>query len=151
MKRIHLLCVALIATLPVLCACTVIAQEARNVALVPLEALRELATGQYSVFVVKSDDTLEVRQVQVGLKDLVNAEITSGVTPGATLSSSPAPGGRRPATSATGAPSGARSMTMRRSASFAVSSPSWRAIAAFAVQRPRRNSLLRFGKRSRAR
>jgi HlyD family secretion protein len=65
---------------------TVIAQETRNAALVPLEALRELTTGQYSVFVVKDDGTLELRQVQVGLKDLVNAEITSGVTPGEVVS-----------------------------------------------------------------
>jgi RND family efflux transporter MFP subunit len=65
---------------------TVIAQETHNAALVPLEALRELATGQYSVFVVKSDGTLELRMVQVGLKDLVNAEITSGVTPGEVVS-----------------------------------------------------------------
>ncbi len=64
----------------------VIAQETRNAALVPLEALRELTTGQYSVFVVKDDGTLELRQVEVGLKDLVNAEITSGVTPGEVLS-----------------------------------------------------------------
>jgi RND family efflux transporter MFP subunit len=64
----------------------VIAQETRNAALAPLEALRELTTGQYSVFVVKDDGTLELRQVEVGLKDLVNAEITSGVTPGEVLS-----------------------------------------------------------------
>jgi RND family efflux transporter MFP subunit len=64
----------------------VIAQETHNAALVPLEALRELATGQYSVFVVKDDGTLELRLVQVGLKDLVNAEITSGVTPGEMVS-----------------------------------------------------------------
>jgi RND family efflux transporter MFP subunit len=65
---------------------TVIAQETHNAALVPLEALRELAASQYSVFVVKDDGTLELRQVQVGLKDLVNAEITSGVTPGEVVS-----------------------------------------------------------------
>jgi HlyD family secretion protein len=65
---------------------TVIAQEARNAALVPLEALRELATGQYAIFVVKDDGTLELRLVQVGLKDLVNAAITSGVTPGEVVS-----------------------------------------------------------------
>ncbi len=64
----------------------VIAQETRNAALVPLEALRELATGQYSIFVVKEDGKLELRLVQVGLKDLVNAEITSGVTPGEVVS-----------------------------------------------------------------
>jgi HlyD family secretion protein len=65
---------------------TVIAQETLNAALVPLEALRELATGQYAVFVVKDDGTLELRLVQVGLKDLVNAAITSGVTPGEVVS-----------------------------------------------------------------
>ncbi len=65
---------------------TVIAQETRNAALVPLEALRELTTGEYSVFVVKDDGTLELRSVQVGLKDLVNAEITSGVTAGEVVS-----------------------------------------------------------------
>src|SRR5512136_1236067 len=65
---------------------TVIAQETRNAALVPLEALRELATGQYSVFVVKDDGTLELRLVQVGLKDLVNVEIISGVQAGEVVS-----------------------------------------------------------------
>jgi multidrug efflux pump subunit AcrA (membrane-fusion protein) len=65
---------------------TVIAQETHDAALAPLEALRELATGQYSVFVVKDDGTLELREVQVGLKDLVNAAITSGVTPGEVVS-----------------------------------------------------------------
>jgi len=65
---------------------TVIAQETHNAALVPLEALRELTTGEYSVFVVNEDGTLELRSVQVGLKDLVNAEITSGVTPGEVVS-----------------------------------------------------------------
>jgi multidrug efflux pump subunit AcrA (membrane-fusion protein) len=65
---------------------TVIAQETRNAALVPLEALRELAPGQYAVFVVKDDGALELRLVQVGLKDLVNAAITSGVTPGEVVS-----------------------------------------------------------------
>jgi multidrug efflux pump subunit AcrA (membrane-fusion protein) len=64
----------------------VIAQETRNAALVPLEALRELTTGQYSIFVVKDDGTLELRLVQVGLKDLVNAAITSGVTSGEVVS-----------------------------------------------------------------
>jgi RND family efflux transporter MFP subunit len=65
---------------------TVIAQETHNAALVPVEALRELTTGQYSVFVVKDDGTLELRSVQVGLKDLVNAEITSGVKVGEVVS-----------------------------------------------------------------
>jgi multidrug efflux pump subunit AcrA (membrane-fusion protein) len=65
---------------------TVIAKETRNAALAPLEALRELITGQYAVFVVKDDGALELRMVQVGLQDLVNAAITSGVTPGEVVS-----------------------------------------------------------------
>ena len=64
----------------------VIAEETRNAALAPLEALRELIAGQYSVFVVKDDGTLELRLVQVGLKDLVNAEILSGVQAGEVVS-----------------------------------------------------------------
>jgi len=65
---------------------TVIAHEARNAALAPLVALRELTTGQYAVFVVKDDGTLELRPVQVGLKDLVHAEIKSGVKVGEVVS-----------------------------------------------------------------
>jgi RND family efflux transporter MFP subunit len=64
----------------------VIAQETRNAALVPVGALREISTGQYVVFVVKNDGALELRPVQVGLKDLVNAEIISGVKFGEVVS-----------------------------------------------------------------
>jgi multidrug efflux pump subunit AcrA (membrane-fusion protein) len=64
----------------------VIAQETRNALLVPVQAVRELAPGQNAVFVVKSDGKLELRLVQVGLQDFVNAEILSGVNPNEVVS-----------------------------------------------------------------
>jgi hypothetical protein len=64
----------------------VVAGEARNALLVPVEALRELATDQYAVFVIQPDGQQQLRPVQVGLKDLVNAEIVSGLQEGETIS-----------------------------------------------------------------
>ena len=64
----------------------VVAGEARNALLVPVDALRELGTDQYAVFVIQPDGQQELRPVQVGLKDLVNAEIVSGVQEGETIS-----------------------------------------------------------------
>ncbi len=64
----------------------VIAAEARNVLLVPLEALRELGEGKYAVFVVQPNGELELRPVEVGLRDLVNAEIRSGLNEGEVVS-----------------------------------------------------------------
>jgi RND family efflux transporter MFP subunit len=64
----------------------VIAQETRNALLVPVQALRELAPGQNAVFVVKADGKLELRLVQVGLKDFVSAEVFSGINPGEVVS-----------------------------------------------------------------
>lgn len=64
----------------------VISAEARDVLLVPLTALRELGAGQYAVFVVQPDGTLLLRPVEVGLKDLVNAEIRSGLAEGEIVS-----------------------------------------------------------------
>jgi HlyD family secretion protein len=64
----------------------VVAGEARNALLVPVDALRELAVDQYAVFVIQPDGQQVLRPVQVGLKDLVNAEILSGVQEGETIS-----------------------------------------------------------------
>ena len=64
----------------------VISAEARDVPTVPLQALRELGNDKYAVFVVGSDGELEMRVVQVGLEDLVNAEIISGLEVGETVS-----------------------------------------------------------------
>jgi multidrug efflux pump subunit AcrA (membrane-fusion protein) len=64
----------------------VIAAEARDVLLVPVEALRELPSGQFGVFIVKAGGELELRPVAVGLDDFVNAEILSGLELGDTVS-----------------------------------------------------------------
>jgi HlyD family secretion protein len=64
----------------------VISAEARDALIVPLQALRELGDDKYAVFVVNSDGELEMRPVEVGLKDLVNAEIVSGLEVGETVS-----------------------------------------------------------------
>jgi RND family efflux transporter MFP subunit len=64
----------------------VVAGEALNAVLVPLQALRELGPESYAVFVVQADGELEMRVVQVGLKDFVNAEILSGLEPGDVVS-----------------------------------------------------------------
>ncbi len=60
----------------------VVAGEANNVLVVPVQALRETAPGQYAVFVVLSDGSLEIRPVEVGLKDAINAEIRAGLQEG---------------------------------------------------------------------
>ncbi len=69
---------------------SIIAGEADNVVLVPVEAVRSLGNGQHMVFVVQADGTLEMRQVEIGLSDYVNTEIMSGLTAGevVTLNSS---------------------------------------------------------------
>jgi len=64
----------------------VISGKAENALLVPVEALRELSAGEYAVFVVKDDASLEMRPVEVGLMDYSNAEITSGLEVGEQVS-----------------------------------------------------------------
>jgi RND family efflux transporter MFP subunit len=64
----------------------VVAGEALNALLVPVQALRKLGEDQYAVFVVAADGELEMRVVEVGLQDYVNAEIRSGVQRGEVVS-----------------------------------------------------------------
>jgi multidrug efflux pump subunit AcrA (membrane-fusion protein) len=64
----------------------VVAGEALNALLVPVQALRELAEDQYAVFVVGADGELELRMVEVGLMDYVNAEVRSGLRRGEVVS-----------------------------------------------------------------
>jgi HlyD family secretion protein len=64
----------------------IVAAEARNALLVPIEALRELGTDMYAVFVVLPNGELELRPVEVGLKDYVNAAILSGLEAGEVVS-----------------------------------------------------------------
>jgi RND family efflux transporter MFP subunit len=58
------------------------AGEALGVLIVPIEALRELAPGSYAVFVVEDDGSLTLTPVTVGLTDVANAEIISGLEQG---------------------------------------------------------------------
>ena len=59
----------------------VIGGKAENALLVPVEALRELSPGSYSVFVME-DGQLQMRSVEVGLMDFSYAEIISGLKQG---------------------------------------------------------------------
>lgn len=60
--------------------------EADNVLVVPLQALRDLGDGTYSVFVVGTDGKLKMRIVEVGLQDETYAEIKSGLEAGEVIS-----------------------------------------------------------------
>jgi HlyD family secretion protein len=63
----------------------VIAAQAKNAVLVPVEALHELSAGSYAVFVLDSGK-LALRTVQVGIMDSTFAQITSGLTAGEIVS-----------------------------------------------------------------
>jgi HlyD family secretion protein len=57
----------------------IISAEARDALLVPVQALRELGSDQYAVFVVQPDGEMMLRPIEVGLMDFVNAEVVSGL------------------------------------------------------------------------
>jgi multidrug efflux pump subunit AcrA (membrane-fusion protein) len=59
----------------------IIAGQAINAVLVPVEALRELDPGEYAVFVVENGEP-KLRVVEVGLVDITSAEILSGLDAG---------------------------------------------------------------------
>ena len=65
-------------------AVEVIAGEANNTVLIPLEALHIQPDNSYLVYII-TGDTLEPRPVQVGLTDPTTAAITSGLQPGERL------------------------------------------------------------------
>jgi len=64
----------------------VIAGEAKNALIIPVQALRELAPGSYAVFVVQPDGSLKLTPVEIGLRDFANAEILSGLKTGDVVS-----------------------------------------------------------------
>jgi multidrug efflux pump subunit AcrA (membrane-fusion protein) len=64
----------------------VIAGEANNALIIPVQALRELAPGSYAVFVVQPDGSLKLTPVEIGLRDFANAEILSGLKTGDVVS-----------------------------------------------------------------
>jgi HlyD family secretion protein len=59
----------------------VIAAQAKNAILVPVEALHEISTGQYAVFVMENG-TPTLTMVEVGLQDGTFVEIKSGLEAG---------------------------------------------------------------------
>jgi len=59
----------------------VIGGRAENAVLVPVEALHEFGDGQYALFAMENGKP-KLHVVEVGLKDLTNAEIISGVNAG---------------------------------------------------------------------
>lgn len=58
-----------------------VSQRAENAIYVPIEALHDLGTGQYAVFVLTNGEP-KVRMVEVGLQTAQYAQITSGLEPG---------------------------------------------------------------------
>ncbi|MHB0875215.1 MAG: efflux RND transporter periplasmic adaptor subunit [Anaerolineae bacterium] len=64
----------------------VTAADHRGVVLVPVQAVEEGRSGEYTVTVVAADGTLSPRTVAVGLTDDVNYEISSGLQAGETVS-----------------------------------------------------------------
>ncbi|MFW6136218.1 MAG: efflux RND transporter periplasmic adaptor subunit, partial [Chloroflexota bacterium] len=63
----------------------VIAAQARDVLLVPVEALEEAEGDRYVATVVIADGELQQREVEVGLMDALNAEVLSGLEFGETV------------------------------------------------------------------
>jgi HlyD family secretion protein len=56
--------------------------SAKDVLLVPVQAVRNLGDGTYGVFVVGADGTPKMKVVEVGLQDAASAEIKSGLAAG---------------------------------------------------------------------
>jgi RND family efflux transporter MFP subunit len=59
----------------------IVGSQAQNAVLIPLTALHADSSGKYSVMVMRNGQPTSV-DVEVGLKDLVNAQITSGLQAG---------------------------------------------------------------------
>jgi RND family efflux transporter MFP subunit len=64
----------------------VVAGEAKGAGLVPAQALRELSAGSFAVFMVQSDNSLKLTPVTIGLRDLANVQILSGLKAGDVVS-----------------------------------------------------------------
>lgn len=62
-------------------AVDVIGGRAENAVLIPVEALREINDGTYTVFIMENG-TPKLRVVEVGLQDITYAEIKSGIEAG---------------------------------------------------------------------
>jgi len=63
----------------------IVAGRAENAVLIPVEALRQIAPGEYAVFVVENGE-LRLQPVTIGLQDLTSVQILSGIQAGAVVS-----------------------------------------------------------------
>ena len=64
----------------------IVVGESYRTFLAPVQALRELAPGQFAVFVVEADGNLRLTPVEVGLRNFASAEILSGLQSGDVVS-----------------------------------------------------------------
>lgn len=64
----------------------IIAGEAKNALLIPIQALREITPESYAVFVVQEDGSLKLTPVTIGLRDFANAEVLAGLDAGDVIS-----------------------------------------------------------------
>ncbi|MCD6285415.1 MAG: efflux RND transporter periplasmic adaptor subunit [Anaerolineae bacterium] len=64
----------------------IIAGEVYKTLLVPVQALRELAPGQFAVFVVDEAGELRLQPIEIGLRDFANVEVLSGLQQGDVVS-----------------------------------------------------------------
>lgn len=67
----------------------VIAGEARDALLVPIQSLHEVSPGSFAVYLVQPDGQLQLTPVTVGLRDFANAEILGGLKVGDIVSTEP--------------------------------------------------------------
>lgn len=67
----------------------VIAGEARDALLVPIQSLHEVSPGSFAVYLVQPDGQLQLTPVTVGLRDFANAVILSGLKVGDVVSTEP--------------------------------------------------------------
>jgi multidrug efflux pump subunit AcrA (membrane-fusion protein) len=56
--------------------------EANGTVLIPTQALRELAPGSYAVFVIQPDQSMKLTPVTIGLRDIANIQVLSGLKAG---------------------------------------------------------------------
>lgn len=61
---------------------TLIAQEAKDALLIPVEALKDLGGNTYAVMLKGSDGQLKLQTVEIGIKDSSSVVITSGLKEG---------------------------------------------------------------------
>ena len=64
------------------CSVDIIGAQAKNALLIPIQALHDLGGGQYAVFVIDSAGKPKLQLVTIGLQNLVDVQITSGVQAG---------------------------------------------------------------------